>query len=143
MNFPCKNSFFNYFNHRLHLRMFNRVQICLNSSKIAYCWTIFFLQKSIMKSDILIMNCVFLSSTNIMCRINHPHKSKKIWNQGDSKNSNFFNSLVKWEKFGSKTYAYIQKTPFSSFFMDCKKLINSARATFKNLKICVLGKTWE
>ena len=51
--------------------------------------------------------------------------------------SQFFNSLVNWEKFGSATQASIKKKKiqFFIFFMNWEKWRSTARATFKNLKL--------
>ena len=52
--------------------------------------------------------------------------------------SQFLNSLVNSEKFGSATKSYIEKNYFFIFFLNWEKLRNPARATFKNLKISLL-----
>ena len=50
--------------------------------------------------------------------------------------SQFFNSLVNWEKFGSATQASIKKKiQFFIFFMNWEKWRSTARATFKNPKL--------
>ena len=51
---------------------------------------------------------------------------------------------MNWENFGSETAA-IQKSKFSIFFMNCKKLgsIHSPRPTFQNLNFEYLWMNWE
>ena len=58
--------------------------------------------------------------------------------------SQFLNSLVNWEKFGSATWVYFQKIQFFIVFMNWEKLKSLARETFKNPKIFLLtGKNLE
>ena len=46
--------------------------------------------------------------------------------------SQFSNSLVNWEEFGSTVYANNKKSRFSNSFMNWEKMRIPARATFNN-----------
>ena len=46
--------------------------------------------------------------------------------------SQFSNSLVDWEEFGSTVYANNKKSRFSNSFMNWEKMRIPARATFNN-----------
>ena len=71
-----------------------------------------------------------MTPTNMPRLQNYSHNLTK-YERGTQK-SQFSNSLVDWEEFGSTVYANNKKSRFSNSFMNWEKMRIPARATFNN-----------